>query len=77
MVKRRVVVTGLGAVTPIGNNVRNLWESIEGSHSGITKITKFDASNYASQIAGEVKDFNATDHLNVKDVRRTDTFIHF
>ena len=77
MTKRRVVVTGLGAVTPIGNNVRNLWESIESSHSGITKITKFDASNYASQIAGEVKGFNAADHLNVKDVRRTDTFFHF
>ena len=66
MVKRRVVVTGLGAVTPIGNNVQDVWESIEGSHSGITKITKFDASNYASQIAGEVKNFNAADHLNVK-----------
>ena len=77
MVKRRVVVTGLGAVTPIGNNVQDVWESIEGSQSGITKITKFDASNYASQIAGEVKGFNAADHLNVKDVRRTDTFIHF
>ena len=64
MVKRRVVVTGLGAVTPIGNNIRDVWESIEGSQSGITRITKFDASNYASQIAGEVKNFNSVKFID-------------
>ncbi len=76
MTKRRVVVTGLGAVTPVGNGVAATWQNIVAGKSGITRITRFDASALASQIAGEVKDFDETQYIPAKDARRMDRFIH-
>lgn len=76
MAKRRVVVTGLGAVTPVGNDVATTWRNIVAGKSGITRITRFDASPFASQIAGEVKDFDVTQVIPAKDARRMDRFVH-
>lgn len=76
MTKRRVVVTGLGAVTPVGNGVAATWQNIVAGKSGIARITQFDASALASQIAGEVKDFDVTQFVPAKDARRMDRFIH-
>jgi len=75
--RRRVVVTGLGAVCPVGNSVTEAWSNILAGKSGISRITRFDASPYASQIAGEVKDFDVTKYLSPKEARRVDTFIHY
>ncbi|MFA7350156.1 MAG: beta-ketoacyl-ACP synthase II [Methylotenera sp.] len=77
MSKRRVVVTGLGVVSPVGIGVKTAWDNILAGKSGITKITKFDASAFTSTIAGEVKDFNAEDFISAKDARRMDTFIQY
>ena len=77
MSKRRVVVTGLGIISPVGNTVLNAWDNVLAGNSGITRITRFDASALASQIAGEVKDFDVTQYLSAKDARRMDIFIHF
>lgn len=65
---KRVVVTGLGAITPVGNTVEEYWQNLILGCSGITSITLFDASNHACQIAGEVKGFNPLDYLERKDV---------
>jgi 3-oxoacyl-[acyl-carrier-protein] synthase II len=77
MTKRRVVVTGLGLVTPLGIGVKESWKNILAGVSGISNITKFDAKNFSSQIAGEVKNFDPLLYLNPKDARRMDTFIQF
>ena len=77
MSKRRVVITGMGIVSPVGNTVPEAWANILSGKSGVEKITRFDASAFASQIAGEVKDFDVTDYLSVKDARRMDVFIHY
>lgn len=77
MSKRRVVVTGLGVVSPVGIGVKTAWDNIIAGKSGITQITKFDTSAFASSIAGEVKDFNVEDYLSAKDARRMDTFIQY
>jgi 3-oxoacyl-[acyl-carrier-protein] synthase II len=77
MSKRRVVVTGLGVVSPVGIGTSNAWESLLKGQSGITRITKFDPSAFSSQIAGEVKNFNVEDYLPAKDARRMDTFIQY
>jgi 3-oxoacyl-[acyl-carrier-protein] synthase II len=74
---RRVVVTGLGIVSPVGIGVPAAWESIVAGRSGITKITRFDASSFPSQIAGEVKNFDVARYLSAKEARRYDTFIHY
>ena len=58
--KRRVVITGLGIVSPVGNTIAQAWDNIVNGRSGITNITRFDASGFNSQIAGEVKDFDPT-----------------
>ncbi len=70
MSRRRVVVTGLGIVSPVGNSVKEAWANIQAGKSGITRITRFDASSFASQIAGEVKNFDVK-------ARRVDVFIHY
>jgi 3-oxoacyl-[acyl-carrier-protein] synthase II len=75
--KRRVVVTGLGIVSPVGNSVSAAWENILAGRSGISRITRYDASAYRSQIAGEVRDFQVTDYVAAKEVRRMDAFIHY
>lgn len=77
MSRRRVVVTGLGIVSPIGLNVSENWASIIAGRSGIATITRFDASAMACQIAGEVKGFDATQYISPKEVRRMDSFIHY
>lgn len=77
MSKRKVVVTGLGIVSPVGSTISSAWENIISGKSGITRITRFDASNFASQIAGEVKDFDVHQYLSAKEARRMDTFIHY
>ncbi len=75
--KRRVVVTGLGVVSPVGIGVKPAWTNLVAGQSGISKITKFDTTAFASTIAGEVKDFNAEDFISAKDARRMDTFIQY
>jgi 3-oxoacyl-[acyl-carrier-protein] synthase II len=75
--KRRVVITGLGIVSPVGNSVATAWDNLLAGRSGIGRITRYDASAYRSQIAGEVRDFQVTDYVPPKDVRRMDTFIHY
>jgi 3-oxoacyl-[acyl-carrier-protein] synthase II len=76
-VKKRVVVTGLGAVTPLGIGVEETWENIKAGKSGIGKTTKFDASTLPSQIAGEVKNFKPEEFMPAKLVSRIDTFIQY
>jgi len=77
MNKRRVVVTGLGLVTPVGIGVTESWKNIVAGVSGISNITKFDASNFPSNLAGEVKNFEPNNFLNPKNARRMDTFIQY
>ena len=77
MTKRRVVVTGLGLVTPVGIGVEESWKNIISGVSGISTITRFDPTNFPSKIAGEVKNFDPLLYLNPKDARRMDTFIQF
>ncbi|HXV10977.1 MAG TPA: beta-ketoacyl-ACP synthase II, partial [Burkholderiales bacterium] len=77
MSRRRVVVTGLGIVSPVGTGVAEAWSSIVAGKSGITRITRFDASAYPSTIAGEVKGFDPARYVSPKEVRRFDTFIHY
>ena len=74
---RRVVVTGLGMVSPIGNNLETSWKNALAGVSGIDTVKRFDASILGCQIAGEVKDFDASAYLGVKEVRRFDRFVHF
>ena len=77
MSKRRVVVTGLGLITPVGIGVSETWKNIIAGKSGITTISKFDTSNFSSRIAGEVKNFDPLQYLNAKEARRMDTFIQY
>ena len=77
MSRRRVVVTGLGIVSPVGIGVAEAWSAILAGKSGITRITRFDPSSLTSQIAGEVKGFEPAKYISAKEVRRFDTFIHY
>ena len=77
MNRRRVVVTGLGIVCPIGNSAREAWDNALAGMPGITRITRFDPSRLASQIAGEVKDFDLAPYMSPKEARRMDLFIHY
>ncbi|MDO4705518.1 MAG: beta-ketoacyl-ACP synthase II [Comamonadaceae bacterium] len=77
MSRRRVVVTGLGCVSPVGNTVPEAWANILAGKSGIGPITKFDASSFAAQIAGEVKGLDASALINAKEARTMDAFIHY
>lgn len=77
MSKRRVVVTGLGVVSPVGIGTDNAWANVIAGKSGVTKITKFDTTGFSSQIAGEVKDFDVLQYMPAKEARRMDTFIQF
>ena len=77
MSRRRVVVTGLGIIAPVGIGVAECWANILAARSGIGRITRFDASGFPSQIAGEVKGFDVTQYLSGKEARRYDTFIHY
>jgi len=75
--QRRVVITGLGIICPVGNTVADAWASILAGKSGIGRITRFDASAFTTQIAGEVKNFDVAAYLSPKEARRMDTFIHY
>ncbi|MDP8260102.1 MAG: beta-ketoacyl-ACP synthase II [Candidatus Gygaella obscura] len=75
--KRKVVVTGLGVISPIGNGVDNFWQSCIAGKNGVGPITKFDATRFDSRVAGEVKDFDPLIALSSKEVRRTEAFVHF
>jgi len=75
--KRRVVITGLGLTTPLGVGVDNVWQKIVDGTSGITAITRFDASAHETRIAGEVKAFNPEDYISPREVRRMDLFIQY
>ena len=77
MSRRRVVVTGLGCISPVGNTVDDAWANLLAGRSGIDLITRFDASNFACKIAGEVKGFNIESYMSAKEARTMDTFIHF
>ncbi len=77
MSKRRVVITGLGCISPVGNTVESAWASLVAGQTGISAITKFDASAFACKIAGEVKGFNVEDVMTSKEARTMDTFIHY
>lgn len=75
--KRRVVVTGLGCISPVGNTVADAWNSLLAGQSGIATITKFDATPFSTHFAGEVKNFNIEDYIPGKEARHMDTFIHY
>src|SRR5688500_458490 len=77
MTKRRVVVTGLGMISPLGVGNEPTWQGLVEGRSGIGPITKFDATDYACRIAGEVRGFNAEDYIEKKEVKKSDTFIHY
>ncbi len=77
MSRRRVVVTGLGCISPVGNTVQDAWANLLAGQSGIDLITKFDTTNFACRIAGEVKGFDLESYISAKEARSMDTFIHF
>jgi 3-oxoacyl-[acyl-carrier-protein] synthase II len=77
MSSRRVVVTGLGLISPVGNSVAEGWQNVLAGRSGIADITRFDASAFSCRFAGEVKDFRVEDYFPAKDARHMDAFIHF
>jgi len=75
--RRRVVVTGLGHISPVGNTVTEGWANLVAGKSGIANVTKFDAANLSTRFAGEVKGFNVEDYMPAKEARHMDTFIHY
>ena len=77
MSRRRVVVTGLGLVSPVGNSVEEGWANLLAGRSGIDTIKKFDATAFSCRFAGEVKGFKVEDYFPAKDARHMDTFIHY
>ena len=72
--KRRVVVTGLGTVCPVGNDVDTMWENIKNGVCGIDEITHFDTTDFKVKLAGEIKDLNIEDYINKKEAKRLDRF---
>ena len=77
MTSRRVVVTGLGLISPVGNTVESAWEAVCNGRSGIGPITDFDVSQLGTRIAGEIRNFEVTDYISGKEARRFDTFVHY
>ena len=75
--KRRVVITGLGIVSPVGNDIESAWNNIVNGQSGVGRITRFDPAPFNSQIAGEVKNFDITQYMTSKEAKQMDTFIHY
>ena len=75
--KRRVVVTGMGTVNPLGNNVKDFWKAIKAGENGIDKLTRFESNGYSSKVAGEVKNFVPEKLLEAKEARRMDRFTQF
>ncbi|MBU0600836.1 MAG: beta-ketoacyl-ACP synthase II [Gammaproteobacteria bacterium] len=77
MARKRIVVTGMGIISPVGNTVGQAWENILAARSGIRSITRFDTTDFPVRIAGEVRDFDVANYLSPKEARRFDTFIHY
>jgi 3-oxoacyl-[acyl-carrier-protein] synthase II len=77
MSKRRVVVTGMGILSPVGNDLDSSWEGIVNGRSGIGPITHFDASAFPTRIAGEVKNFDPSLWIAPKDIKKMDPFVHY
>ncbi|NVK74222.1 MAG: beta-ketoacyl-ACP synthase II [Oceanospirillaceae bacterium] len=77
MSRRRVVVTGMGMVTPLGNNVKDTWDNILEGKSGVSEITSFDPSQFSTRFAAQVTDFDATQYMSVKEARKMDLFIQY
>ena len=77
MAKRRVVVTGMGAVTPIGLSVDEFWQSVKAQKTGFSEITKFDTTNYKCKLAAEVKEFDAKNYMDAKEARRMELFSQY
>ena len=77
MSKRRVVITGMGIVSPVGNQIETAWENVCAGKSGIRALEDFDVSTFATRIAGTITDFDVTDYLAAKDARRMDVFMHY
>jgi len=75
--ERRVVITGLGCVSPVGNTVAEAWDAVVAGKSGIATITKFDATPFSTRFAGEVKNFNIEEYIPGKEARHMDAFIHY
>ena len=74
---KRVVITGMGAITPIGNSVEEFWNNVKNKKVGIGELTKFDTTDYSVKLAGEVKDFNPRDFMDFKNARRMEPFSQF
>ena len=77
MTKRRVVVTGLGIISPVGNSIEEAWKNILAGQSGIRPITRFDVSGFSTRFGGTIEGFDAKEHINSKDARKMDPFIHY
>ncbi|ANU27755.1 beta-ketoacyl-ACP synthase II [Planococcus versutus] len=77
MENRRVVITGIGAVTPLGNNIETTWEAVKNGESGVGLLTRLDADLYAAKVAAEVNDFSIEDYIEKKDARKMDRFTHY
>jgi len=75
--QRRVVITGLGCISPVGNSIDDAWSALTAGTSGIATITRFDASSFSTRFAGEVKGFKVDDYIPAKEARHMDTFIHY
>ena len=75
--KERVVVTGMGAITPIGNNIEDFWKGIKAGKTGFGKIRAFDAAGYKASLAAEVKEFKATDYMDKREARRMELFCQY
>lgn len=72
---KRVVVTGIGAITPIGNDAKTFWNNIKAGVNGVDYVTSFDTSEYKTKIAGEVKDFDISAYVDKKEARKMDKFV--
>lgn len=77
MSKKRVVITGLGTVTPVGNDVKTFWNSLKNGKSGLGNVTHFDVTDYPCKVAAELKNFNITDHISPKEAKRMDPFVQY
>src|SRR4051812_48233627 len=75
--RKRVVITGIGIISPVGNSAGTFWENISNGRSGIDYVTYFDTTDFPTKIGGEVKDFNPEDFISKKEIRRMDKFCHF
>ncbi|MEP6847143.1 MAG: beta-ketoacyl synthase N-terminal-like domain-containing protein, partial [Panacibacter sp.] len=74
---KRVVITGVGAITPLGNSVDEFWKNIAAGKNGVSPISKFDTTHFKTKFAAEVKDFNATDYFEKKEARKYDLFTQY